>query len=94
MSEFIVWDKDRKVWIDESYPFYINSYGLLCIQRNDKVIQLETDCEIFKPIGIEDINDKKRACLENLKIAWEQCDLMCRSIEEAENALLIDPIRS
>lgn len=59
MNEFIVWDKDIKIWIDESYPIFINGSGFLCIQRNDKQMVLENDCEVFKPIGITDINNKK-----------------------------------
>ena len=59
MNDFIVWDKYRKVWIDESYPFFINSSGFLCIQRNDKQMVIENDCEIFKPIGLKDTEGNK-----------------------------------
>ena len=58
MNDFIVWDKCRKVWIDESYPFFINSRGFLCIQRNDKQMVIENDCEIFKSLGLTDIKSK------------------------------------
>jgi len=59
MNEFVVWDKDRRVWIDESYPFYINSTGLLCIQRNNKVMMIENDCEVFNYTGKDDIDGNK-----------------------------------
>ena len=59
MNDFIVWDKCRKGWIDESYPFFINSSGFLCIQRNDKQMVIENDCEIFKPIGLKDTEGNK-----------------------------------
>ena len=74
---------------DDKDPLVANKIELLEARIKYLEMLLEASGKISN-----DINDKKRACLENLKIAWEQCDLMCRSIEEAENALLIDPIRS
>lgn len=59
MEKFIVWDKYLEVWIDESYPFFINSDGFLCIQKKDKTMMIENNCEVFRSIGKQDINGQE-----------------------------------
>jgi len=54
MNEFIVWDKILKKFIGKS-----GKTTDMCTMRNDGLLSLDNDAEMFFYIGLKDINNNK-----------------------------------